>query len=100
MRCCLWQTSIYGHLSHCVQQWVSNGGTLFGAVGMDLLNQFNQTNTDLAALYGISVPYAILGAGEAGPGSGEISFVKQVSRSDLLDMFMLCDHASDPFGDQ
>ena len=61
-----------------LQQWVHNGGTLFGSVGMGLLNEFNETNTDLAALYGVSVPYAILGAGEAGPGSGEISFVKQV----------------------
>eukprot|EP01050_Picozoa_sp_SAG11_P009364 SAG11_NODE_873_length_6802_cov_2.257646_3_plen_444_part_00 len=83
-----------------LQQWVSNGGTLFGAVGMGLLNEFNETNTDLAALYGISVPYAILGAGEAGPGSGEISFVKQVSASDLPDAFAFCDQASDALGDQ
>jgi hypothetical protein len=62
-----------------LQQWVFQGGTLFGSVGMGLLNEFNETNAGLAELYGISHPYAILGTGEAGPGSGEISFVKQVT---------------------
>ena len=48
-----------------------------GCKGM--LNEFNQTNTALAALYGFGPhdPFAILGSHQAGPGSGEISFVKQ-----------------------
>ena len=56
-------------------QWVGNGGTLFGSVGMGMLNQFNDTSTALAQLYGIK-HQAVFGT-EVGPGTSEISFVKQ-----------------------
>lgn len=71
-----------GHLraaaATALTRWVAEGGTLFASVGMGMLNEFNESNTDLAALYAIeAAPFAILGSHQAGPGSGEISFVKQ-----------------------
>ena len=56
-------------------RWVAAGGTLFGSVGMGMLNQFNDTSTALAQLYGIK-HQAVFGT-EVGPGTSEISFVKQ-----------------------
>ena len=55
-------------------EWVGEGGTLFAAGGMALLNETNQTNLALAGLYGID-GYSVLR--EAGPGTQEISYIKQ-----------------------
>eukprot|EP01045_Picozoa_sp_COSAG04_P018302 COSAG04_NODE_1684_length_5957_cov_83.857631_6_plen_308_part_00 len=65
-------------------QWVGNGGTLFGSVGMGMLNQFNDTSTALAQLYGIK-HQAVFGT-EVGPATSEISFVKQGKMVNFLEL--------------
>lgn len=68
-----------GHVTQaCAEalvQWVGDGGTLFAAGGMALLNETNQTNLVLAGLFGIE-QYSVFGR-EAGPGTQEISYIKQ-----------------------
>ena len=56
-------------------EWVSNGGRLFAAGGLALLNETNRTNFALASLYGIE-EHRVFGR-EVGPGTQEISYIKQ-----------------------
>ena len=93
-----------GHLREAsataLVKWVAAGGTLFGSVSLGMLNEFNQTNTELASLYGIEEPFGIIGSHQAGPGTGEISFVKQdLQYAETLDTVTVAAAATSADGD-